>query len=113
MDSMSSLQILKTAGLLFIAPACTPHTTEPQYSAHNYVYRKGDPCPHGTENKKNGESLKADGEYRGWYDRSNKTAGAVTVGHGGIPAGSLHRRGYRTYLIQRSGHPLGQGEGGE
>ena len=108
MDSMSSLQILTTAGLLAIAPACTPHTTtEPQYSAHNYVY------PHGTENKKNGESIKADGEYRGWYDRSNKQAGEDAVGHRSVEAGSLHRRGYRTYLIQRSGHSVYQGEGGE
>ena len=110
---MISLKLSAMLGLSALA-GCKTHTiTEPQYSAHNYVYRKGDPCPHGIENKKNGESNQADGAYRGWYDRSNKQVGDDVVGHREIPTGSLHRRGYRTYLIERGGYPLGQGKGGK
>ena len=101
-------------GLSSLASCQKPHTTniEPYYG-HDYTYRKGDPCPHGIENKKNGESNHADGEYRGWYDRSNQQAGRIAVGHREIPAGRLYKRGHRTYLIERGGYPLGQGEGGE
>lgn len=113
MDSMTSLHIFKMAGLLAIAPACKPHTNNIEPYGHDYTYRKGDPCPHGTANKKNGESIKTDRGDRGWHGGSDQSAGAITVGHGGIPTGNFRRRGYRTYLIQRSGHTLHQEQGGK
>ena len=111
---MINLKIMAMFGLSSLASCQKPHTNniEPYYG-HDYTYRKGDPCPHGTENKKNGESIRTNRTDRGWYGRPNQSTGEDAVGYGVVSSPGLYRRGYRTFVVERSGYTLHQEQGGK
>lgn len=97
-------------GLCVSAPACKQTTTQlAEPYAHDYVYRKGDPCPYG-RNTKIGESNNADGDSRRWRDRQNPENRGYDRGHGEFTTGTLHQRRYRASYIGGSGYPIHKGE---
>lgn len=102
MEPSLIIKIAATFGLSLLTPAC-----ESKSVSHNYNYN----CTNGT-NKKNGESIRTDDGNRGWYRRQDTEAGDSTSSIGELPAGTLYRRGYRTFVVQRSGHTIFKGESG-
>ena len=119
MESSLILKIAATFGLCLSTPSCKPATNGSDLVSypykshnHNYNYRKGDPCPYGNANKKNGESIRTDDGNRGWDRRSNTETGDFIISTGEFPTGALYRRGHRAFIIERGGHTLPQERGG-
>ena len=83
-------------------------TIEPY--AHNYTYRKGDPCPYGRNNTKIGESNNANGDSRRWRARQDPENRGDARGTGELSTGSLYQRGHRSALIKGRGYPVHTGE---
>ena len=111
MEPSLIFKIAATFGLCLSTPSCKPATNGSDlvsypYKSHNYNYRKGDPCPYGNANKKNGESIRTDDGNRGWDRRSNTEARDFIISTGEFPTGTIYRRGYRTPVVERSGHPI-------
>ena len=103
------IKIAMLTGLMSLSSCDQRPTAHNHSNIKNYNYKD---CTNGINNKKNGESIRTDDGDGGWNRRTNTDDGRTDLSDRELSTSTLYRRGHRTFIIERSGYPVSQGQRG-